>query len=233
MFRHVPSAPHCKMCEAPFRGIGGALLAPLGYRQWPKSPRFCQSCRRSLAKFGLGGAEVPVTMLFADLRDSTGLAERMRAADFGRLLNRFYLVADAAIADHQGIVERHMGDGVVGQFLPVFAGAMHAAQGLASARELMAKVRSSNGELWAPVGIGLATGTAYVGVVADSDEPDDFTTLGDVVNTAARLGSVAAAGEILLTAPAAAAAGVEATAENSTTLELKGKSEPIPVVRLG
>jgi len=232
LFQHVPSAPHCKMCEVPFRGVGRALFAPLGYKQWPKSPRFCQICRRSLAKFGLGGAEVPVTMLFADLRDSTGMAERMTAAHFGRLLNRFYLVADASIADHQGIVERHMGDGVVGQFLPVFAGTGHAAQAVAAARELMAKARSANGELWAPVGIGVATGTAYVGVVAESDEPDDFTTLGDVVNTAARLGSAAAAGEILLTSAAAQAAGVPVLAANSISLELKGKSEPIEAVRL-
>ena len=68
----------------------------LGFAQWPKSPRFCQSCHKTLAKFAVGGAEVEISVLFADLRGSTTLAEKMSPSEFGGLINRFYLAVDTA-----------------------------------------------------------------------------------------------------------------------------------------
>jgi len=210
-------------------GPGGAIFGRLGWRQWPKSPQFCQSCSKSLAKMGMGGAEVELTSLFADLRGSTTLAESIGAAAFGALINRFYILADGAIAAHDGIVERHMGDGVVGLFVPVFSGAGHAASGIAAARGIVTGVRDRKRGAWAPVGVGIATGVGYVGVVSTTEQPDDFTALGDVVNTAARLGSAAAAGEILVTRAASDAAGVMGTIRR---LEVKGKSEPVDVISI-
>src|SRR6476620_5665502 len=144
-FRHLPSAPHCKLCEVPMAGPGGAVFGRMGFRQWSKSPQFCEICSKSLAKLGMGGAEVPLSSLFADLRDSTTMAESIGAAAFGALINRFYLVADAAIAAHGGIVERHMGDGVVGLFVPVFSGTDHAANAIAAARAIVAGTSDRGG----------------------------------------------------------------------------------------
>ncbi|MEP7359937.1 MAG: hypothetical protein ABI744_00025 [Chloroflexota bacterium] len=61
------------------------------------------------------------------------------------------------------------------------------------------------------MGAGIVTGVAYVGVTSSSDEPDDLTALGDVVNTASRLAGAAAAGEILASRLTIAAAGVDET----------------------
>jgi adenylate cyclase len=229
IFGRLPSSPHCKMCEAPLRGPGQTVLGPFGFRPWPKSPRFCQSCRGTLAKLGVGGIEIEISVLFADVRGSTTLAENMSPTEFTALISRFYAVADKAITDNDGIVDKHLGDGVLGLFVPMTARAEHAAKALGAARQLIAAT-VDNGTPWAPVGAGVMTGVAYVGVTASSDEPDDITALGDVVNTAARLAGVAAAGEILASPQTVAAAGIDAAVFERRTLTLKGKEEPFEAV---
>ena len=100
-------------------------------------------------------------------------------------------------------------------------------------RELLGAVGyGSSGEPWLRVGIGLDVGQAFVGNVG-SGEVKDFTALGDVVNTASRLQSSAAAGQIVISERVFGrlSAGVTAT---STSLALKGKreAEPVRVVEL-
>jgi len=82
---------------------------------------------------------------------------------------------------------------------------------------------------WCPVGIGVHTGSAYVGVVGDEDSPADFTALGDNVNITARLASEAGAGEILISDAAYTAARLSAGVPERRQMQLKGKSEPIGV----
>jgi hypothetical protein len=86
-FRHLPADPRCKNCNSPF-GLPGSLLArAMGRTRWPKNPRFCGRCYTFLLETGTDGAEVEVTMLFADVRGSTALAERggIRVASGGRV----------------------------------------------------------------------------------------------------------------------------------------------------
>jgi len=75
------------------------------------------------------------------------------------------------------------------------------------------------------VGIGLDVGPAYVGIVGDGAEIRDFTAIGDVVNTASRLQAVAGGGQIVMSETVATTAHV--TDGSVTTLELKGKVEPV------
>jgi adenylate cyclase len=88
---------------------------------------------------------------------------------------------------------------------------------------------SANGP-WLPLGAGVHTGPAWIGAVGDGDRTD-LTALGDTVNTTARLASVAGVGEILVSAAAAAASGLEPGLEHRS-LELKGKAQPTEVVVL-
>ncbi len=83
-----------------------------------------------------------------------------------------------------------------------------------------------------PIGCGIATGVAYVGAVG-SGEHVEFTALGDVVNTAARLAGAAKEGEILVTLPALERSNVAAEGLARRSLDLKGKSVAVDVAVLG
>ena len=82
-----------------------------------------------------------------------------------------------------------------------------------------------------PIGIGVGTGVAFVGAVGVAPVTE-LTALGDVVNTTARLASAAGAGELLVTDAAARAAAIDTTPWERRSLQLKGKTEPVPVVVL-
>jgi adenylate cyclase len=169
--------------------------------------------------------------LFADVRGSTALAEGVSAGDFRELMERFYDTAADTVFEHEGIVDKFVGDELVALFFPLLAGDEHARHGLDAARALLEATGHADPEgPWISVGAGLHTGTAWVGAVGEGVHTS-ITALGDAVNTAARLASAAAAGEILVTTAAAGAAGLE-TDLPQRALELKGKQETVDVVTL-
>src|SRR3990172_836622 len=223
----LPSDPRCKLCAAPFKGWGGFIMHLLGRDQSKYNPRFCQPCEKFEHP---GGAEVVITMLFADVRGSTTLAEQMSALEFSRLINRFYTVATHVMIQTDALVDRLMGDEAIGLYLPGFAGSEHSRRAIEAAQELLRLTghRDSKGP-WLPVGIGVHTGPAFVGVVGGEDSPADFTALGDNVNITARLASEAETGEILISDAAHSVANLNLGDLKRRKMELKGKSEPIDV----
>lgn len=223
----LPSDPRCKLCAAPFKGIGGALMRLIGRDQSKYNPRFCIPCEKFEHP---GGAEIVLTMLFADIRGSTTLAEQMSAREFSQLINRFYTVATHVMVQTDALVDRLMGDEAIGLYIPAFAGPGHPRKAVEAAQELLRQTGHRDpGGPWLPVGIGVHTGRAYVGVVGGEDSPMDFTALGDHVNITARLASQAGPGEILISQAAYTAAQVDLGALERRQMELKGKSEPIEV----
>jgi adenylate cyclase len=221
-YKHIPRAPRCKMCAAPFAGPVAPILRMRGRGRWTKNPNYCGRCFSFLSN-ARGGADIPCTLLFADVRGSTELAERISSSEFSRLLNRFYDAAARILIDHDAIVDKFVGDEVVAIFIPALAEERHAARAVAAAQAILAAVDDL------PIGIGIQTGNAYVGAVGEAPRTE-LTALGDVVNTAARLASAAGAGEILVSREAADAAGLESAALEHRSLELKGKSVPTDVV---
>ena len=223
----LPSDPRCKLCAAPFKGIGGVLMRLIGRDQSKYNPRFCIPCERFEHP---GGAEIVLTMLFADVRGSTTLAEQMSPRQFSQLINRFYTIATQVMVQTDALVDRLMGDQAIGLYIPAFAGAGHPRKALEAAQNLLRLTghRETKGP-WLPVGIGVHTGQAYVGVVGDENSPMDFTALGDNVNITARLASEAGPGEILISEDACSAAALNLQGLEHRRLELKGKSEPIGV----
>jgi adenylate cyclase len=220
MWGALPSPPRCKLCNAPFRGFGGALMRVIAYGPSPLNRRLCKWCIRAVSKHP-GGAEIEISVLFADVRGSTGLAEGMAPEEFSRLLARFYGTAADVVDECDGIVDKFIGDGALALFIPGFAGSDHAAGAIAAARGLVEQTGD-----WIPVGAGVHTGTSFVGSVGEGDIRD-FTALGDTVNAAARLTSLAGAGEILVSAEAAAAGGLDTTELERRTLELRGRDQPL------
>lgn len=229
LYALLPSSPRCKMCATPFKGWGGSLMRLMGREQSKYNPRYCARCDQFEHP---GGAEVVLTLLFADVRGSTALAERMSASEFSRLINRFYSVATDVLTRTDGLVDRLVGDEVVGLYLQGFAGPEHPRRAIEAAQSLLHATghRDPHGP-WIPVGVGVHTGPAFVGVVGGLEQgsPKDFTALGDHVNIAARLASRAGPGEILISEAAYAASGLTLARLESRQLELKGKNEPTPV----
>jgi adenylate cyclase len=169
-------------------------------------------------------------MLFADVRGSTKLAEQMSPREFSLLINRFYTVASHVLIRTDAMVDRLMGDQAIGLYIPGFAGPEHPRKAIEAAQDLLRLTghHETKGP-WLPVGVGIHTGEAFVGVVGDESSTADFTALGDSVNISARLASEAEAGEILVSEAAYTAANLQPGELQHRELELKGKSEPIGV----
>jgi adenylate cyclase len=154
------------------------------------------------------GAEIDVTMLFADVRGSSKLARQMPVFEFTRLMNRFYGVSRDVLIEHDAVIEKFVGDEIVGLFIPFMAGAGHVKRAVEAAEALLRATGHGAPEgPWVPLGAGVHTGSAFVGMVGQN-ESSDFTALGDPVNIAAHLASQAAIGEILLTDPVGEGAGL-------------------------
>jgi adenylate cyclase len=224
----IPSGPRCKLCTAPMSAPGSVLLKPFGFGPSKLNRRLCRACFRHIEKHP-GGAEVEVSLLFADIRGSTGLAERMPAQEFSRLISRFYGTAAAVVDGWNGLVDKFVGDEVVALFIPGFAGQDHARRAIAAGRDLLRETGNDGPEPWVPIGVGAHTGVAFVGRVGEGDACD-FTAVGDAVNTAARLASSAGAGELLVSRAAADAAGLDSAGLEARTLELRGRDQTIDAV---
>lgn len=223
----LPSDPRCKLCNAPFGGIGGALMRLFNKAPSERNPTFCKTC---LTGTPLGGAEVEVTLLFADVRGSTPLAEQMSPADYQRLMSRFYSVASEALVENDALIDKFVGDQVIGLFVPGFAGPSHANKALLAAGAILRSTKDpDSGDPWIDVGVGINTGVAFVGLIGPDIRAADLTALGDAPNVAARLASSAAAGEILMSEHAFIASGAEHEGWERHQLTLKGKSAPLDI----
>lgn len=221
LFRHLPSDPRCLLCRSPYRAPFGPILRILGYGQSARYPQLCRPCFRHMDK-NRGGSEITVTVLFADVRGSTGIAERTSAGEFSRLLERFYASVTEAVRSERGVIDKFLGDGVMALFIPSFTDLADAAHGVRSAQRILAEA-----EL--PIGVGVNTGPAYTGFLGGSADVASFTAVGDAVNVAHRLGEAAAAGEVIVSAETAGAAELDAAGWSMRDLTVKGREQPVPV----
>ena len=119
----------------------------------------------------------------------------MSPAHFRSLLNHFYQAAAQAVDKQLGVVDKFLGDGVLALFIPGFGGPDHAHQAIQAGTAILRVTGNASGEEhpWLPIGAGIHTGIAFVGSIGTA-ETFDFTALGDTVNAAARLGSIAKRG---------------------------------------
>jgi adenylate cyclase len=224
-FRLLPASPRCKLCNAPFRGLGGPVMRVIGKSPSKMNPRFCNMCERYAQKHP-GGAEVPLSLLFADIRGSTHMAETLGTARFSALIARFYNAVTDVLVEADALIDRLIGDEVVALFLPALAGKRHAEAAIQSAKAILkATGHGDSTGPWVPIGVGVHTGNAFVGAIG-SGGVSDITALGDDVNLTARLASMASAGEILITEAARAAAVLATDGLEPRHLTLKGRDAP-------
>lgn len=226
LFRYLPSAPRCKLCNNPFGGPAGRMLAVAGFSPSRKNPNLCSRCCDALPA---GGAEVDVAVLFADVRGSTALGEGGAATHFAALLNRFYDVATHTLLRHDAVIDKLIGDEVMAFFVRGISGPQYRAKAVLAGRQLLEAVGyGSGGGPWLELGVAINAGVAYVGNVGGAVV--DFTALGDPVNVAARMQRHAAGGELLV---ATGVADVGTVTAQRRRLTLRGRVQPVDAFVLG
>jgi adenylate cyclase len=223
--RMLPQDPRCKFCNAPFHGVGGVIARTFyGKKQSNLNPRFCNICEHYAQKFP-GGQEVEMSMLFVDIRGSTALSEQMSPTEFSGLINRFYVESTHIITHEDGLVEKLAGDAVAAFWGSGIAGPDYTARTIRAAQNILKAMDKQK----IPVGIGVHTGIAFFGAMGSADGLVNISAIGDEVNTAARLASKAAAGEIIVSERALDKAGIKKEEMESRSLELKGIGERVAV----
>jgi len=229
LFSLLPSPWRCKFCNAPFRGPYAGAVKRIGYSPSRKNPHICARC---IERAPEGGAIVPLTILFADVRGYTSLCEELAATEVHEFLERFYQTASAALLAQEGLLGQIAGDEVMALFVPGIAGSQYTRKAVEASRSLARAVRYTDSVAsGVSVGIGVASGEEFVGNVGGGGYKD-FTAVGDVTNLAARLTSVARDGEIIVDAPTYHAVARAYPDAERQQLVLKGKRQRVEVFRI-
>ncbi|MBL8831505.1 MAG: 2Fe-2S iron-sulfur cluster binding domain-containing protein [Rhodospirillales bacterium] len=182
------------------------------------------------------GSEKTIAVMFADLRGFTTLSEAKLPYDVVFLLNRYFAEMGAAIEKSGGRLDKFVGDGIVALFGVESGPAKGTREAIAGAKAMIERLGALNAalshDLPAPlrIGIGIHTGPAIVGEMGYA-QARQFTAIGDTVNTASRLEALTKkfGAELLLSADAAAASGLDLSAFPEETTDIRGRQGTLAV----
>ena len=179
----------------------------------------------------MGGERATATILFADIHGFTELADRLDAETVVEILNRFLSAAVQVVFDHDGLLDKFYGDGLMVVFGPPRVRADDAARALAVAHALHAAARTIdvNGTPLR-ITIGIATGDVVAGHIG-SPKRTDYTVIGDAANLASRLQSAAQPGETYVDEPTYVRVGTKPHAEKLVA-KIRGKADPVTIYAL-
>jgi class 3 adenylate cyclase len=146
---------------------------------------------------------IDATVLFADLRGYTALSQSESAHAVSRLLDEFYDHCAEAIWEHDGLLNKTIGDAVMAVFNFPIRRSDHTSQALLAAREIQRRGKALGESLGSDVpegfGVGVGIDCGAVSFGEFGRKSPDLTAIGTVVNLAARAQAAAKAGEILVT----------------------------------
>jgi adenylate cyclase len=230
----------CKGCwqnlklPIPLRGVASMPFRAIGIRPSRMNPHTCTICETMFERvMKARQIEIDATILFADLRGYTSLSQSQPSGAIATLLDAFYDACGEAIWEHDGIINKTMGDAVLAVFNFPMRREDHAAEAVAAARKLQ--------ELWSArreglshvfgveaatigVGIGLDTGKVNFGEFGHTHQ--DLTAIGTVVNVASRAQGAAAPDQILMTAAVREKAAAALPESAAREYQLKGIERP-------
>jgi class 3 adenylate cyclase/tetratricopeptide (TPR) repeat protein len=178
------------------------------------------------------GERKPVTALFADVVDSTRLAESMDPEDWADVAKHLYEVADTAVTRYDGTITQLSGDAVVALFGAPVAHEDDPERAVRAALDLTDAVAAMAEQVRAELGfdlrirVGVNTGLAVVGRVGGPGH-EEYTALGDAVNVAARMQTAARPGTVLVTRATHERIADLVESESRGALQVKGKQEPV------
>lgn len=220
------AADRCRLCCVGFDGFTAPALRLAGFRPWLRNPHFCEQCETILAR-ERGGAEIEIAMLYADVRGSTQLAARLGPSEFAALMQRFFRVATEVFNKTDAVVDKMVGDEVIGLYLPGFTGSDYRQRVVKAGLALLrATGHDDPAGPWLPIGVGVHAGKTFVGSIGVEDGNYQLAALGDPMNFCARLVAAAKGGELVISEAVWEDTPAGTPAE-PRSLELKGYAEPV------
>jgi adenylate cyclase len=200
-------------------------------------PSVVDAVMRGTGALKLGGTRQQITVLFADVRGFTTLSEERPPEEIVEMLNRYFSLASDIIFRHDGTLDKYIGDGLFAFFGAPYEDPLHPLKAVRAAWELQQALGAFNESLQrdhlptVSVGIGINTGAALVGYIG-SEKRTDYTAIGDTVNTAARLESMARAQQIIVSADTAELIADEFIFCSLGSTALKGKAQPLEIAEI-
>jgi len=193
-------------------------------------PGVAQKIANDAGNIQLGGETQALTVMFADIRGFTSMAEKMTPEETVEILNEFFNAMSDRIFAHEGTLDKFLGDGLMCLFGAPFSKGTDAINAVRTAVEMQQTLQMLNKDFEKPLlmGIGINTGRAVVGYMGATRRMD-YTAIGDVVNVASRLCAAAAPNQILVSAATQAEFGSELPTRKLAPVKVKGKTEPIEV----
>lgn len=151
-----------------------------------------QNVVQNIDSIKLGGKRAEVTVLFADIRGFTSISEQLSPVEVTKILNEYFSELVPIIEEHKGILNKFMGDAILAIFGEPIKNENHPIDAVKCANKMLKKVKLlqekwlNEGKPKIEIGIGIATGEAFVGNIG-SEERLEYTVIGDTVNTASRI----------------------------------------------
>ena len=184
-----------------------------------------------------GGTMVEATVCFIDIRGFTRVSEQMSPQDLISTLNSYFEIMVDIIFQHDGTLDKFIGDEIMAVWGAPIAQEDHALRALRATYEIRDAInrfnrfRVANNQRALEIGCGINSGAMVAGYLGSS-KTLSYTVLGDTVNVAARLCSAAKPNEILLSDPLREIASSEFILDVREPTQFKGKSKPLGVFEL-
>lgn len=195
------------------------------------SPGIAKKVAAEAGDLRVGGENQNVTVLFADIRGFTSMAESMQPEEVVEVLNQFFETMSDLVFEHGGTLDKYLGDGLMALFGAPFAGendALHAVQAAIDMQAGLVELNHNSERPTLHMGIGINTGRVIVGYMGTARRLD-YTAIGDTVNTASRLTAAAEPDQILISTSTQVVLPAEFALRALSPLRVKGKAAPLAV----
>ena len=196
------------------------------------SPAIVEEVMRSDSALELGGTKRTVTTLFCDIRGFTPIAEQMPAVDLVDLLNEHFTAMTEIVFGHDGTLDKYVGDEIMAVFGAPLELADDAGHGVRAALAIQARNAELNGQRRQDerpelhLGIGVNSGEVIAGCMG-SPMKLDFTVMGDAVNVASRLCTLAKGGQVVVGKSTYEQVAARAESRTIGMVQLKGKAQEV------
>jgi adenylate cyclase len=198
------------------------------------SPNLVDQVVKGKLQLEKGGALSEVTMLFSDIRGFTSMSESRAPQEIVRLLNEYFELMVDVLFKYQGTLDKFVGDEIVALFGAPVSMPKAELKAVECALDMMKtlaefnRMRVNEGQDEIHVGIGINTGTVVTGAIGSS-RALQYTAIGDPVNTASRLCSIAKHGEIILSEATYEKVKDEIAVIPMDAVRVKGKTDQLRI----